>query len=950
MYDYKKIERKWQEYWDSNKTFKAYENSDKEKYYVLIEFPYPSGSGLHIGHPRSYTALDSLARKRRMEGYNVLFPMGWDAFGLPAENYAIQNHIHPREAVKENVAIFKKQCQNLGISFDWDREISTTDPSYFKWTQWQFIKFFEHNLAYKTKKAINWCTACKVGLSNEEVEHGNCERCGGEIVRREKEQWMLSMKSYAEKLIEGLKDTDFIDRVKTAQINWIGKSEGAEITFDIADSNHKLKVYTTRPDTIYGVTFMVLSPEHPILNMVKDKITNYEEVVKYQEDASRKSEFERVELIKEKTGVKLEGIDAVNPLTNEKIQIWISDYVMMNYGTGAIMAVPAHDDRDYDFANKFGIPIVQVIAPFFSPEEDNQLKPDVKTDRRKTVIIALKHHDKDEYLCLNWKIKDWHTFVVGGKESNETIGETAVRELQEETGYKNIRIDKIFNFESHSSFYAAHKGVNRYQEAVYVLAKLEDEESNEIIAEEKDKHDLVWIKKDELGKFINIATYKYMVDLIVNGEKAYTGEGVMINSGILNDINNKEEAIITIINYLEEKGIGKKTTNYRLQDWVFSRQRFWGEPIPMIYCDECDWVPVPDEDLPVMLPEVATYDPTDNGESPLATMPEWYTVNCPKCGKTARRETDTMPNWAGSSWYWLRYMDPHNDQEFVSQAALNYWGMVNWYNGGMEHATRHLLYARFWHRFLYDIGLVPTPEPFTKRTAHGMVLGEDGSKISKSKGNGINPNDIIDAYSADALRTYELFMGDYEMDTAWSTNGLKGCKRFLDKLWRVKEKVKKSGEYSKKLESIINQTIKKVSNDIEQMKYNTAVSALMILLNEYEKQEYITDYDLRVLITLLNPFAPHITEEINELKELGKPLCDSPWPKYDELKTQEDTYELIIQVNGKVRGKITVRINIDEEEMKKQAVNHENAIKHIEGKEIIKIIVVPKKLVNIVVK
>ena len=799
MYDFKEIEKKWQQYWDEHNSFVALNDSEKPKYYVLTEFPYPSGTGLHIGHPRSYTALDSLVRKKRMQGYNVLFPMGWDAFGLPAENYAIKNHIHPREAVKINVQVFKDQLKNLGISFDWSREFATTDPEYYKWTQWQFLKFYEHNLAYKDKKAINWCISCKVGLSNEEVEQGHCERCGGVVVKREKEQWMLRMKSYAEKLLEGLDDTNFIERVKTAQINWIGKSEGAEVNFDIDGSNEKMLVYTTRPDTIYGVTFMVISPEHPLIETLKDRISNYEEIKNYQYEATKKSEFERVELSKEKTGVKLVGINAINPLNNSKIEVWVSDYVMMGYGTGAIMAVPAHDDRDYEFAHKFNIPIIEVIK--------------------------------------------------GGDISKEP----------------------------------------------------------------------------------------------------YIGDGTMVNSGIIDGMTNKKETISKMISYLEELGIGKKTTNYRLQDWVFSRQRFWGEPIPMIHCDDCGWVPVPEADLPVLLPDVAEYEPTDNGESPLANMPDWYTVPCPKCGKIARRETDTMPNWAGSSWYWLRYMDPHNDKEFVSKEALEYWGKVDWYNGGMEHATRHLLYARFWHRFLYDIGLVPTKEPFSIRTAHGMVLGEDGEKISKSKGNGINPNDIVDEYGADALRAYEMFMGDYEMDTAWSTNGLKGCKRFLDRLWRLQAKVIEGNEYSANLEVIINKTIKKVSDDIENMKYNTVISSLMILLNEYERQEKVTKADLRVFVVLLNPVAPHITEEINSLQNLGLLLCDSQWPTYDELKTIDDEFEMIIQINGKLRARIMVPSNIEQEDMKKLALDNDIISKYLDG-EIVKVIIVPKKLVNIVIK
>ncbi len=800
MYNFKKIETKWQKYWEDNHCFKAVTGAEQEKYYILVEFPYPSGVGLHLGHPRSYTALDSLARKRRLQGYNVLFPFGWDAFGLPAENYAVKNKIHPKEAVKENVKVFKKQCQNLGLSFDWDREIATTDPGYVKWTQWQFLKFYEHNMAYKDKITINWCTSCKIGLANEEVENNKCERCGGKIVKKEKAQWMLKMRSYADKLLDGLEETKFIDRVKTAQINWIGKSEGAEIEFTIINGGNKLKVYTTRPDTIYGVTYMAVSPEHPLLSDLKAMIDNYIEVEAYIKKSAEKSDFERLELNKEKTGLRLEGIQAINPLSNEKIDIYVADYVLMNYGTGAVMGVPAHDERDYVFAKKYNIPIVEVIK--------------------------------------------------GGE----------------------------------ASLYA------------------------------------------------------------------YTGEGEMINSGILNGIDNQAEAVEKITNYLTENNIGIRAVNYRLQDFIFSRQRFWGEPIPMIYCDKCDWVPVPEKDLPVLLPDIAMYEPTDDGESPLASIPEWYTVACPKCGKGAKRETDTMPNWAGSSWYWLRYMDPHNEKEFASMEALKYWGKVDWYNGGMEHATRHLLYARFWHRFLYDIGLVPTKEPFEIRTSHGMVLGEDGGKLSKSKGTGINPDELVKQYGADTLRTYEMFMGDYETDTAWSTNGLKGCKRFLDRVWKIQEKLIEEEVYSKNLESVIHKTIKKVDHDIETMKYNTAISALMVLLNEYEKQDNITKGDLRLFVTLLYPFAPHIAEEVNDVNKLGETLCISSWPIYDKLKTVDDTYEMIVQVNGKLRAKINIDTNSNEDLMQKLALENNNVKRHIDNKDIIKVITVPNKLVNIVIK
>ena len=793
MYEHQKIEQKWQEYWQKHQTFAASNNSEKPKSYLLVEFPYPSGAGLHVGHVRSYTALDTLARKRRMEGHNVLFPIGWDAFGAPAEQYAIKNHIHPKDAVKANIKTFKKQIEELGISFDWNREFSTTDPEYYKWTQWQFLKFYEHGMAYKAKKNINWCPTCKTGLSNEDSAGGVCERCGSQVYQKEKEQWLLRMSDYAEDLIQGLDDTNFSDRVKIGQINWIGKSKGAEIDFKIGDEN--LTVYTTRPDTIYGVTFMVIAPEHPLIEKLSNKITNMDEIKKYQEFAKTKSELERTELSKEKTGVEIKGIKAINPVTKKEIPIWTADYVMMGYGTGAIMAVPAHDSRDYEFANKFNIDIIPVIE-----------------------------------------------------------GDTL----------------------------------------------------------------------------------------------PYTGDGKYINSDILNGMTNKDEAIHKMIDYLEKNKIGRPKVNYRLQDWIFSRQRFWGEPIPLINCPKCGWVEVPEKDLPVRLPDVANYEPTDDGESPLAGIDEWVNTTCPKCGGKAKRETDTMPNWAGSSWYWLRYMDAHNDREFVSKEALNYWGKVDWYDGGMEHVARHLLYARFWNQFLYNIGLVPNKEPFDKRTLHGMILGPDGEKMSKSKGNVINPHSIVEEFGADALRVYEMFIGDYEKDAAWSTNGLKGCKRFLDRVWKIGEKLNDKQGYQN--EVLVNQTIKKVSDDIENIKYNTAVSALMILLNNYEDEESITKDEYRTLLHLLNPFAPHITEELNEKYSLGKPLCESNWPKYDETKIENDNYELVFQVNGKVRGKMEVAKETSKQEMEKLAKENENVKKFIEGKEIVKIITIPGRLVNIVVK
>ncbi len=797
--DYKNIELKWQKVWEDNQYFLAENNSEKEKYYVLVEFPYPSGSGLHVGHVKGYSALDVIARKKRMEGYNVLFPMGWDAFGLPAEQYAILNKIHPREAVKENVKVFKEQLKKVGLSFDWSREINTTDPEYYKWTQWQFLKFYEHNRAYKAKKEINWCNNCKIGLANEEVEDNSCERCGNQVIKKEKDQWILRMSDYAEQLLEGLEETEFIDRVKTAQINWIGKSVGVEIDFETT-TNDVLKIFTTRPDTLFGATFMVVSPEHQFIEKHKQNISNYDEVLNYINIAKTKTEIERTDLTKDKTGVKLEGVMAINPVTNQTIEIWISDYVLVNYGTGAIMAVPAHDERDYDFAKKYNIEIKYIIKP--------------------------KSSDIDE-------------------------------------------------------------------------------------------------------------------------SQAYTEEGTYINSEFLNEINNLKEAFTKMTEHLKNLGVGIERTNYKLQDWIFSRQRFWGEPIPMINCSDCGWVPVPYEDLPVTLPEVAYYEPTDDGESPLANIESWVNVKCPKCNKDAKRETDTMPNWAGSSWYWLRYMDPNNSESFVGKEALNYWNMVDYYNGGMEHATRHLLYARFWHRFFHDIGLIPFKEPFKKRVAHGMILGENGEKMSKSKGNVVVPDEMIKLYGADALRTYELFIGDYEKDSSWSDNGLKGCKRFLDKVYRLKGKIKdiKDNEF----EILINKTIKKVSEDLLNLKYNTAVSSLMILTNALEKKEIVSKNNFEVLITLLHPIAPHITEELNQLIGNENHLAQTSWPNYDESKIVEESITIGVQINGKLRGEVTTTTDMNEEEILNLVYTNDKITNYLTNKKIVKKIIIPQKIVNLVV-
>ena len=802
-YNHSEIEKKWQKKWEQEKSFKVEVDKNKEKFYMLVEFPYPSGVGLHVGHVRVYTASDVQARFKKAKGYNVLFPMGWDAFGAPAEQYAIKNHIHPKKAVEENIQVFKGQMQDLGLAIDWDREFSTTDPEYYKLTQWQFLQFYKAGLAYKAEKEINWCPTCKTGLSNEDAQGGVCERCGSQTTKKLKNQWVLRMSNYADKLLDGLDDTEFLDKVKTAQINWIGKSIGASVKFKLKDTDDDLEVFTTRCDTLFGVTFMVMSPEHKFLEKYKDRIKNLEEVKAYQEEAKHKSEIERTDMTKDKTGVKLNGLTAINPVNGEEIEIWISDYVLASYGTGAIMAVPAHDDRDFAFATKFGIPIVQVI------KEPNT--------------------SEDTLSC------------------------------------------------------------------------------------------------------------------------AYTGDGIMINSGFLNGIDKKEIAIDKMIAFLEEKNIGKKTVNYRLQDWIFSRQRFWGEPIPMIHCPECGWVPVPDKDLPVLLPDVQSYEPTEDGESPLANITDWVNVKCPCCGHDAKRETDTMPNWAGSSWYWLRYMDPHNDDAIASKEALDYWGKVDLYDGGMEHATRHLLYARFWNIFLHEQGLVPNSEPFLKRISHGMILGSNGEKMSKSKGNVVNPTDMIKEYGADALRLYEMFIGDYSKDAAWNENGLKGCRKFLNRIWNLQSKVNNNSGYTPSLESIINKTIKKVTHDIETLDYNTAVSALMILLNEMDKETSITKSDYATILQLLNPFAPHITEELwSKYGNTNKLLAYEAWPTYDETKTIDETIELPVQVNGKLKGTILIPLNVEETYVKDTV--HTQFADLLNGKNIAKEIYVKNKIFNIVVK
>jgi leucyl-tRNA synthetase len=970
-------EKKWQDKWLADKIDRADDFDKRPKKYVLDMFPYPSGAGLHVGHPEGYTATDIYSRYWRLKGYNVLHPMGWDAFGLPAENYAIKTGTHPRVTTEENIATFKRQIQSLGFSYDWDREIDTTDPQYYRWTQWIFLQLFKKGLAYEATVPINFCPSCKTGLANEEVSDGKCQRCGTAVERKDMRQWMLRITAYADRLLEGLDKLDWPESIKALQRNWIGRSEGAEVTFRISPpyeggdeegvnkkitppqsspyKGEEVVVYTTRPDTLFGATYMVLSPEHELIQKLKNQITNFVEVENYINEAKNKSDLERTELNKEKTGVELKGVKAINPVNDTEIPIWISDYVLASYGTGAIMAVPAHDDRDWEFAKKFEIPIIQVIAPLFEATLDkDKTRMDKETIGRKNVYVIVKHWEKDSYFCLDWQEHNWKSFVMGGVEAGENPKDSAIREMEEETGYRNIKSIRKIGGEIHNSFYAEHKGVNRYAESVCYFIELSDgarSKEDEIDAEH---HRGEWVESEDISSFINLLSHKWFWDIYKNGESAFTDidQGKMINSEFLDGLV-PAEAIGKMTSWLEEKGVGKKAINYKLRDWVFSRQRYWGEPIPLVHCAKCGIVPLKEKDLPLTLPEVEKYEPTGTGESPLATIDEWVNTTCPQCDGPAKRETNTMPQWAGSSWYWLRYIDPHNDKELADQKKLKYWLPVDLYLGGAEHAVLHLLYARFWNMVLYDIGAVPAEEPFAKLVNQGLILGEDGEKMSKSRGNVINPDDILAVHGADAFRMYEMFMGPLEQMKPWSMQGIIGIDRFLDKVWGLfqdtRHKIQDTKNSNAELEILLNKTIKKVGEDIEKMSFNTAISAMMILINKFNEVAEVTKESLEKFLIILAPFAPHLAEELWSKLGNKKSIFVQSWPEYDESKIKDETIELPVQINGKVRAKLKLPADISEENAVAAAKADENVAKYLQGQTIKKVIFIKGKMLSFVI-
>jgi len=994
-YNFKEIETKHQKRWGAENYGKSEDFSDKPKHYHLVEFPYPSGAGLHVGHCMGYGASDAYCRMKRMQGFNVMYPMGWDAFGLPTENFAIKNKIKPQKATADNVAVFKTQMKSLGLSFDWDREINTTDPDYYRWTQWIFLQFYKHaivrknsddsssmserqdfhlvevadddhhtpRLAYQAEMPVNWCSSCKTNLANEEVISGACERCGTQTEKKMQKQWMLRITAYADRLIDDLASVDYLEKIKTQQINWIGRSEGANIIFDVKGYSNtvhdeEIEVFTTRADTLFGCTYVVLAPEHPLVKKLGHHIQNFEEVSEYIENAKKKSDLERTELQKDKTGVKLYGVFAINPINKEHVDIYVADYVLASYGTGAVMAVPAHDQRDYEFAKKHEVHIKQVIAPLFETTSGpDAIRDDLEFVERDGVAVWVKHWSEDKYLMLDWEKFGWKTPILGGIESGETQEDAAAREVKEETGYQNIKSIEKIGFEAHAKFFARHKNVNRLARFNAFVATLENDQFRQPSIEETKNHKTVWIDGNDIGSFINLPKHKFFWDAYTNGDKAFEEYGILINSNDFDGLTSSEAKKL-ITTKLNEIGRGKASINFKLRDWIFSRQHYWGEPIPIVHCERCGMVPLTEDQLPLTLPDVENYEPTNTGESPLAAITDWVETVCPKCDGKAKRETDTMPNWAGSSWYYLAYAAQVESRKskveskniFIDRKdQLDYWMPVDIYNGGMEHTTLHLLYSRFWHKFLFDLGAAHTSEPYAKRIAHGIILGPDGRKMSKSFGNVINPDEIVKQFGADTLRMYIAFIGPYDQESAWNMAGVQGVSRFLKRVWNNVEKISDKPD-SKELLIKLNQTISGLSGDLQNFRLNTAVAKLMEFNNTLEKVGAISKVSFCKFVQLLYPLAPHIASEIWELAANNDPIEKSEWPAVESKYLIAETIEIVVQINGKVRERISVSSNISDDELKKSALESSKIKEIIDSKEIVKVIVIPKKLVSIVIK